>query len=138
MIDSAYSKKLLIIYSCFLLITILLGLMSRSSLIQLPEFITLYAGDTLWGLMVFWLACIALPSKRIRLKAFAAIVFAFSIEFSQLYQAEWINAIRSYKLGALVLGYGFKPSDLLCYTVGIAFGALVDVKLIQSVKTGHS
>ena len=35
----------------------------------------------------------------------AALLFSYAIEFSQLYQAEWINALRHTALGGLVLGF---------------------------------
>ena len=56
----------------------------------------------------------------------AALAFAYAIEFSQLYQADWINQIRQMRLGGLVLGFSFLPSDLVAYTIGIATGAGLD------------
>ena len=46
------------------------------------------------------------------------------VELSQIYQAEWINAIRDTRIGGLILGFGFKGSDLLCYTLGCGLGVL--------------
>ena len=57
----------------------------------------------------------------------AALAFSFAIEFSQLYQADWINALRRTTLGGLILGYGFLWSDLVCYTVGILIGAGIEL-----------
>jgi glycopeptide antibiotics resistance protein len=70
-----------------------------------------------------------LPTHR----AFAiALTLSYAIELSQLYQAAWINGIRDTRLGGLLLGHGFLWSDLLCYTVGITFGALVVAHLMGS------
>jgi hypothetical protein len=33
-----------------------------------------------------------------------ALAFSFAVEFSQLYHAPWIDALRGYRLGTLVLG----------------------------------
>ncbi len=55
-----------------------------------------------------------------------ALSFAYLIEVSQLYQANWIVAIRNTTLGSLVLGHGFLWSDLVCYTVGIGLAFLLD------------
>ena len=44
----------------------------------------------------------------------------YAIEGSQLCHAPWIDTIRHTRLGALVLGYGFLWSDIICYTVGAA------------------
>lgn len=113
-----------------LILTITLGLLSRSPLIELPSFIATYAGDTLWGMMVFWIFCCLRPKHKVAPIALAALVFSFSIEFSQFYHAPWIDGIRAIKLGGLVLGFGFKLSDLVCYSVGILIGACIDAFLI--------
>lgn len=55
-----------------------------------------------------------------------SLVIAFAIEFLQLYQAPWMQALRANKLAYLVLGNGFDPLDLLAYVVGIALGAAAD------------
>ena len=55
-----------------------------------------------------------------------SLLIAFAIEFLQLYQAPWMQALRANKLAYLVLGNGFDPLDLLAYVVGIALGAAVD------------
>ena len=123
-----------IIYSIFILITISLGLLSRNSDISLPVFLATYAGDTLWGLMVFWMFCVLFFTKKTWIVFLYAILFSYSIEFSQFYHAEWIDSIRSTRLGGLVLGYGFKWSDLLCYLTGITFGAVIDSVLIKMKK----
>ena len=65
----------------------------------------------------------------------AALIFSYSIEISQLYQAPWINAVRNTKIGALALGHGFLWSDLICYTVGIALGVLLEVIFQRSGAT---
>ncbi|MFT5790426.1 MAG: glycopeptide antibiotics resistance protein [Shewanella sp.] len=81
--------------------------------------------------MVFWLMGLIIPNANIKLVVICALAFSFSIEFSQLYHAAWIDEIRSYKLAALVLGFGFQTSDLICYTVGVLFGALTETMLIN-------
>ena len=109
----------------------LLGLTSRSSLVTLPDLLSAYAGDTLWALLVFWLFRTIYPSVSILYSALLAISFSFTIEFLQFYHAPWIDHIRSTTLGGLVLGFGFKLSDLACYTVGIGTGVMFDTMLIK-------
>lgn len=102
---------------------IIAGLASRSRLAPcLPAFVAAYAGDTLWALTVF--LCLGFVFRGLRpwLVALAALIISFSVEASQFYQADWINAIRSTHVGALLLGAGFKWSDLLCYTAGVTIG----------------
>lgn len=101
------------------------GLASRAKGVALPEFVATYAGDTLWALLVFWLMRFLKPSLPVLQSAGAALIFAFFIEFSQLYQAPWINHIRATTLGGLVLGFGFQFSDLVCYTVGVGVGYML-------------
>jgi hypothetical protein len=99
------------------LLVIVAGLLSRSIAV-----IPLWVGDVLWALMVY-LAVRALfiniPLKQVVL---ISLLFCFCIEFSQLYQAAWINRIRQTLPGRLILGQGFLWGDLLAYMVGIAMG----------------
>ena len=46
------------------------------------------------------------------------------MEFSQLYQAEWIDQIRATRVGGLVLGRGWVATDLICYAVGVGIGVV--------------
>ncbi|MFR3072503.1 MAG: DUF2809 domain-containing protein, partial [Paeniclostridium sp.] len=55
-----------------------------------------------------------------------AFLFSFSIEISQLYQAQWINNIRNTIIGGLILGHGFLFEDLISYSIGIILGCVVD------------
>ncbi|MCB8937887.1 MAG: DUF2809 domain-containing protein [Ardenticatenaceae bacterium] len=104
----------------------MVGLFSRSGLVPMPQFVLLYVGDGIWALLVFWLACFFKPAWPLKYRVMAALAFTYAIEFSQFYQADWINQIRHTTLGALVLGFTFLPSDLVAYTIGIAFGAVLD------------
>lgn len=65
----------------------------------------------------------------------AALFFAFAIEFSQLYHAPWIDDIRQNIIGGLVLGFGFKSSDLVCYFVGILLGFAIDSLLLPKIES---
>jgi hypothetical protein len=58
--------------------------------------------------------------------ALLALGFAWAIEFSQLYHSEWIDQIRSTRIGALILGSVFNWPDLLAYAIGVSVGALFD------------
>lgn len=73
--------------------------------------------------MLFLAFCAIAPSAKKLHLLWVTILVSYSIEFSQLYQATWIQSIRSTPLGHLVLGSGFNPMDLLAYAVGAAFGA---------------
>jgi len=116
----AYPMKDRFIYLGAAGLLIVLGLAARACSENLPGFIAAHAGDALWAAMVYF-GFRALFVRRGRLWAFfAALCFSFAIEFSQLYQAEWINEVRGTVLGALVLGRGFLAIDLVRYFVGCA------------------
>jgi hypothetical protein len=99
-----------------------LGLASRSKSLPWPPFFAAYAGDTLWALLVFLLLRFVAPARPVLHVAGAALAFSFAVEFSQLYQAPWLNAVRGTRPGRLVLGAGFLWSDLVCYTAGVLLG----------------
>lgn len=112
------------------LIIILLGLTLRFIPSPLPDFIVKYGGDLLWATMMFFGFCFLLPAAKKNHLALAALVFSFGIEFSQLYQAAWINHIRATLFGKLVLGRGFLWLDLVSYVLGIGLG-LLSVRLLE-------
>ena len=115
-------------YAVVIAIVIGAGLASRSGLADyLPGFVAAYAGDTLWALMVFLFLGIVFSGWRIGVVAVAAIAISFSVEFSQLYQSDWLNRIRETRAGALLLGSGFLWSDLLCYMTGVLMGVAGEV-----------
>ncbi len=109
--------------------TIALGLWSRSGLGYIPEFIELYAGDALWALLIFWLVCLLRPNSKTLSISIMALILCYSVELSQLYHAPWIDGIRRNRLGGLVLGFGFKWSDIVLYTVGVSVGAMINESL---------
>ncbi len=100
----------------------LLGLASRRYAHVLPLLLRKSAGDALWALMVFVLGGLLFPRKSTLWTATFALTFSVLIEFSQLYHADWIDAIRAVPLGHLVLGSGFAWGDMVCYAVGIGAG----------------
>lgn len=116
------------VYAGWIVAVIAAGLASRSpGAAWLPGFIAAYAGDTLWALMVLLILGFLFPSARTGVAAGSALGIAFAVEFSQLYQAEWINGIRATRIGALALGSGFLATDLVCYAVGVATGAGAEI-----------
>lgn len=109
----------------------LLGVGSRKFGEYLPKFIVLYAGDVLWAMMVyvgFAFIFNKVTYKKITIMAF---IFSYAIEFSQLYQASWINSIRATTIGALVLGHGFLFTDLICYSLGIGIALAIEKFIIK-------
>ncbi len=111
-----------LLYAALTLGVIAVGVASRKFPGLFPAVLDKYPGDALWALMVFFGLCVALPRYTTRCLALAALTISFVVEFGQLYQAPWINAVRATTPGHLVLGSTFSPSDLLAYVVGVSLG----------------
>lgn len=126
-------KRNRLIYLSTVIATIALGLLSRRLSHYLPEFINSYLGDALWALMIFQFAAIVFPDRKTFEIAVFSLIFCYLIEISQLYHAPWINAIRSTRLGGLVLGFGFLWTDIIAYSFGVGFGTLVE-KIASKTK----
>ena len=116
-------KRSRLVYAGLVVLVIVLGLSSRHWRVFLPFWLAKNAGDILWALCVYLVIGWLRPTLPVWRVTVLALLFSYAIEFSQLYQAPWINALRHTPLG-LILGYGFNWSDLLCYTIGIALGVL--------------
>jgi hypothetical protein len=119
------------IYALIIAAVITLGLASRTQLLKssLPLFVSAYAGDTFYALMVFFGFGFLWP--KLSTWRVAALAFGFSlfIELSQLYHAPWMDALRRTRIGGLVLGFGFLWSDLLCYAAGVAVGVMLELSM---------
>lgn len=117
-------------YLILAILVMILGLLSRG-IDNLPQIISAYSGDILWALMIFLLMAFIFNKSSSRFIISMAIIFSYSVEISQLYHAPWIDSIRGTTLGALILGYGFLWSDLVCYTIGITIGAILDLLIMR-------
>lgn len=121
-------KRNRLLYLILTIIVMILGLLSRK-ISGLPKIIELYSGDILWALMVFLLFAFLFNKKSTIFIISWAIICSYSIEISQLYHAPWIDAIRNTVLGGLILGFGFLWSDLVCYTIGVIIGIIIDIMI---------
>ncbi len=133
--QTVFHKRLL--YLTFLALVLAGGLLSRHYSSYLPSSLNLVLGDFLWALAVFIAVRVVLIRSSINTAAVSALIFSFVIEFSQRYQASWINGIRANRLGGLVLGYGFLWSDLLAYSAGIGFGLLAEMAVVFTWSKGR-
>ncbi|WHX98155.1 DUF2809 domain-containing protein [Neobacillus sp. DY30] len=122
-------------YFIAVVITILLGLASRKFSQLLFSFIAENAGDALWAMMVYFGLRFLFLKKNMLTAIILSFLFSYGIEFSQLYQEEWMNQIRGTQLGALVLGKGFLIVDLIRYTTGIVIASSLDkIAIIKKQK----
>ena len=111
-------------YFFIIIFVVLLGLFSRSRFT--PEIIYPYIGDAFYALMMYFIVAFLWPTSSPKTVLLKALAICFAIEFSQLYQADWLNQIRSNTLGALVLGHGFLWSDFLAYLFGALAGFFLE------------
>jgi hypothetical protein len=115
-----------VLYALLAIAVVAAGLLWRSGLIPLPQWLSNNGGDALWALMVFVGFGFMLPRASTVFVAVLALAFAWGVEFSQLYHAPWLDAIRATIPGKLVLGNTFNWPDLLAYAAGIALGAVAE------------
>jgi len=104
----------------------LFGLPSRLIPHYLPDFYVNYVGDGLWAMAIFFMLGLVFRSASTARLVIVSLAITYAIEFSQFYQADWINQLRSVRLIGLILGYTFLWSDLAMYTIGIIAGALLE------------
>lgn len=127
-------RRRLVPYVTGIVIVIGVGLATRRFPDLVPDFLGKSPGDALWGLMVYlgW----GLFFRRWNPMALgcSALASCWAVEFSQLYQAPWINEIRSYRLGHLVLGSGFHWPDLPAYAVGVGVGMFIEILAVSGVE----
>ena len=123
--DSGFRRSRLVL-SLLALVVIAIGLASRRGYVPFPVALGNYPGDALWAWVVLLCVAFVRPAlSRGKLVAWS-LVMAFTIEFLQLYQTPWMQALRANKLAYLVLGNGFDPLDLLAYAAGVAVASAVD------------
>ena len=103
-----------------------MGVLSRMFPDHLPEFIFLYAGDTLWAFAAYFLIRFFLPVSSATGVALIAYMVSVLVEISQLARFSWLEDVRHTMAGGLMLGYGFKWSDIFCYLAGVILAALID------------
>lgn len=119
-------------YFLFVLLSIGIGLASRHTN-AFSDQITVHLGDVCWAMMVYFLCRLLFSQISIFTSALLSFIFSFGIEFSQLYQSDWINILRNTLIGGLILGRGFLWIDLLRYSIGVLLGVSIDKVLSRFI-----
>ncbi len=114
------------LYAVLALAVVTAGLLCRARFMPLPPVLSKYGGDALWALMVVVGFGFLLPRASTLVVALLALTFSWGVEFSQLYHAPWIDAVRVTLPGRLVLGNTYNLPDLPAYVLGIGIGALLE------------
>jgi hypothetical protein len=122
------------VYLIVSFVTIGAGFLARLNKQWFPDIVNLYLGDILYAFMMFYIVSFLAVQKTAKIRAVIALVICYCIEVFQLYQADWINALRETIPGKLVLGSGFLWSDLLAYLIGVTAAFLVDKFLLFRAK----
>jgi Protein of unknown function (DUF2809) len=107
-------------------LVLVLGLFWRSRFFHFPHFLAKYGADALWSVLVYLGLRFLNPRQPRMYAAGMTLLFSYLIEFSQLYHAPWIDGLRRYWLGALILGDTFNWPDFGAYTVGVGVVVSVD------------
>lgn len=118
-------------------VIVLVGLPTRLFPQNMPDFMVQYGGDVLWAMLIFLLFGLLFPASKAWHRIVLALAVTWGIEFSQLVQTDWLNAVRSVKLGGLLIGHSFSWSDLVCYGCGIGAGALLEQKVLTSERANR-
>lgn len=95
-------------------------------------------GDALWAAMMLWLISALLPHVRVFTRALTAYGVCVAVEYSQLVHMPTLNAIRSTRVGHLVLGSDFDARDLAAYCIGVSSAFLIAMVLERTtVSASH-
>ncbi|MBZ4043923.1 ribosomal maturation YjgA family protein [Flavobacterium hibisci] len=116
-------------YIISLIIIVFLGIISRKI-----DFIPVCFGDFLYAVMIYILARIFLINHKPVQIAIISLLICYSIECFQLYQADWIAAIRKTIFGKYVLGQGFLWTDLIAYTCGITIVFIIEKIILKKTS----
>jgi hypothetical protein len=84
--------------------------------------------------MIYILTRIVLINNKPFQIGILSLFVCYCIEFFQLFQAEWIIAIRKTLFGRYVLGQGFLWTDLIAYTFGIAVTLIIEKNILKKVN----
>lgn len=125
-------------YLLLIIVVVIIGLPTRLIPESMPDFMVTYGGDTLWALMIFLIFALMFPRKHTLVIFIMALTLAWGIEFSQLYQATWINDFRATRIGGLLLGHGFLMSDMIVYLLGISIGVLIETRVLSRVNSSNT
>lgn len=101
-----------------------MGLLSRA--FPLPGWFAEHTGDALYTVAVFWALACAQPAARPLALAVLAWGLSALVEVSQLLDWAWLAALRSTRVGALLLGQGFQWADLVAYALGAVLALALD------------
>lgn len=117
-------------YITAILLCVLIGLSSRYTSFY-PQAIQVHLGDAVWASMIYFGFKLITKKDNTLSPIFLSLFFCWFIEFSQIYQGDWLVHIRNTFIGGLILGKGFLWTDLLRYAIGIVLAVATDMLLFH-------
>jgi glycopeptide antibiotics resistance protein len=117
----AYPSRLVFLVNILAIVP--LGYIIRFSP-SLPEYIRDPVGGVAYEIFWILLVLFIYPPANRRLSAIGVCLATCAIEFLQLYQPPWLQAIRATLPGRLILGTDFIWSDFPVYVLGCYLGWL--------------
>lgn len=127
--------KLRIHISLSILLTVLVGLVSRTTFAL--NFIPLGIGDFLYATLIYLSVLWLIPNKKPTVILCMSIALCFIIEISQLSTWTWLLNARDTTIGKLILGNDYRFSDLVYLTLGCFLGLIVDRTIIRNTATSN-
>jgi hypothetical protein len=106
--------------------TITAGMVLRRVPMELPDAIVKHGGSILWAAMIYAIVSTLRGQWSPGQNIAVATVVAFAVELSQLYHQPAIDAFRTTRAGALLLGRVFSVVDLLVYGLAVMLAAIGD------------
>ncbi len=113
-------RKLL--YTILFVFCVWLALATRSHKVWFPNLVVVYGGDIIWAGMFVFFVRIFFPDTPLWKISVVIYILGVLDEFSQLNQGLFMQYLRSFTIGRLMLGVGFLWSDIVCYGIGTLIG----------------
>jgi hypothetical protein len=120
-----------IVYGALIVIATGVGIQVRRHGDLLPDVLAEYAPQVLRPMALFAGLGLIFRSAATWQVASGAYILSALLEFSELYQEPWIEALRGTPLGALTLGTEFLNTDLAFYALGVLLCYLLELWTLQ-------
>jgi len=108
-------------YFLLAIFIVFLGIGSRKK-----SLFPLFIGDVLYAILVYFGMRFLFIHWKLQTIFVLSLSFCFFIEISQVFQYDWLLALRKTTFGKYVLGQGFLWTDLICYTFGSTLAYFTD------------
>ncbi len=112
-----------------ILLTIGIGLLSRRFAHALPAILSKNAGDILWALVLYQVVSWGMKRQGVKQATIASAAVSIAVELYKFVHFPAADAFRKTVLSQLLLGTKFSYVNLVCYALGIAAGAVIELQI---------